>query len=234
MGGIRNLFGIVGTLILAVILAAASATALSSDMTPEKRIEDALASTNPRIVAGSLQQIPEGTPGREQVVAHLAKLREKEVAMAAAQTAAAAQEAKRSIAKVKVNWTEDYGATATSDAIHRKNTTELPVFYSSPACKSRFTVKAIAAKYSCRSCLFDFSPKLTLSVRKEFQGRGEEPAFKLITRKDGMVVTTLDFDDAINASKWPSKGYTFSATFNLKATKDGKPPDWKELRVSCE
>jgi Skp family chaperone for outer membrane proteins len=74
--------------VLTSLLALACGQSQKDSVPPEKRVEQALAGTTARIVEQQLASIPEGTKGRDQVVAHLEALRKKQAENTAAREAA--------------------------------------------------------------------------------------------------------------------------------------------------
>lgn len=84
----RNLTAV----LLMAFLSVACGQSQKDSVPPEKRVEQALAGNVARVVEQQLASIPEGTKGREQVVAHLEALRKKQAENTAAREAARAKQ----------------------------------------------------------------------------------------------------------------------------------------------
>jgi hypothetical protein len=79
-------------LVLTSFLSVACGQSQRDSVPPEKRVEQALAGTSARVVEQQLASIPEGTKGREQVVAHLEALRKEQAENTAAREAVRAKQ----------------------------------------------------------------------------------------------------------------------------------------------
>lgn len=139
--------------------------------------------------------------------------------------------------------TEDFPATTTHGPIHKRTTQKLPVFANTEDCGKKFTIVSVLVAVRSEKFQADLSPKVKLTIRKEFAGYGAEPEIVLCCNDPGRK-TEVNIWRAIDKKRWLAKGYTFTVNLDFEdkdgsglrtfeALKWSSPESWKYVALHC-